>query len=295
MSQDSSSDQLLDPVILGSWIAQRSHIWQMDFLSSKELAEFAHKRGLSWYHEEHINLLWKLGFLKAELIVSNQRVDEPGLVLVGQEQINQDEYEFQYADTRSRQLIQDSTTLSLEEMQTVPSTLKVLFHPFRFSVLQHFERFVPNYEPPRIMYPLMYHLSESLAMWLQWFKPTQEYLQHTQRWNDLVSLVVAAEPCFYERIFLTLRIRRLLGHGGDFDNNFNALREEIERHWNDVASHFQSLDLKRLEQLHQDLCVQTQMLEKNREVHTLLRLGKGKLRLELDGQLGGAMLLRTMA
>ena len=84
MSQDSSSDQLLDPIILGSWIAQRSHIWQMNFLPAEKLADFVHKRGLSWYREEYINLLWKLGFLKADLIVSSQEVDEAGLILVGQ-------------------------------------------------------------------------------------------------------------------------------------------------------------------------------------------------------------------
>jgi len=46
MAQNSSANQLLDPVMLGSWIAQRSHIWQMNFLTAKELADFAHKRGL---------------------------------------------------------------------------------------------------------------------------------------------------------------------------------------------------------------------------------------------------------
>ena len=307
MTQYSSANQLLDPIILGSWIAQRSYIWQMNFLTAKELADFVHKRGLSWYSEEQINLLWKLGLLKADLIVSSQEVDEAGLILVGQEQLDEEENEFQYADARLPQLVQDSSTLSLEEMQTVPSTLKVFFHPFRFAVLQHFERLVLHFKPPQILYPQMYRMSESLAIWLQWAKPTQEYLQSTQRWNDIVSLLVATEPCFYERIFLHLHVnlfqtrplQRQWSQEDDsetiMDASFKNLREGIDRHWNDIANHYHTLDVDRLKQLHQDLCVQTQMLDKNREVHTLLRLGKSKLRLDLEGQLGGAMLLQTMA
>ena len=146
-----------------------------------------------------------------------------------------------------------------------------------------------------------------MAIWLQGAKLTQQYLQHTQRWNDIVSLLVAAEPCFYERIFQHLQVNLFQTHPtqrrwvpeDDSDTIMNAsfkeLRAEIDQHWDDVENHYRTLDVNRLIQLHQDLCVQTQMLDKNRDVHTLLRLGKNKLRLEPEGQLGGAMLLRTMA
>jgi hypothetical protein len=81
----------------------------MDFLTAKELADFAHKRGLSWYREEHIHHLWKLGLLKADLIVSTQPLDEAGLVNIGQEQADDDECSFVYADARLPQLIQDNS------------------------------------------------------------------------------------------------------------------------------------------------------------------------------------------
>jgi len=51
----------------------------------------------------------------------------------------------------------------------------------------------------------------------------------------------------------------------------------------------------RLKQLHYDLCHHTRILDGNTDVHTILRLGNEHLRLNLEGQLGGAMLLRTMA
>lgn len=307
MAQYSSTNQLLDPVLLGSWIAHRSHIWQMNFLTAKELADFVNKRGLSWYREEHINLLWKLGFLKADLIVSRQEIDEPGLTFVGQERLDDEENEFHYADARLPKLIQDSSEISVEEMQVVPLTLKIYFHPFRFSVLQNFERLVPHFEPPRILYPQMYGTSESMKLWLQWAIPTQEYLQSTQQWNDVASLLVATEPCFYQRIFQHLHVRlfqtrplpRRYSQENDSETvmyaSFNELREGIDRHWNEVANHYRSLDLNWLRQLHFDLCYQAQILDSNTVVHTILRLGNERLRLDLEGHLGGAMLLITMA
>jgi hypothetical protein len=307
MAQNSSTNRLIDPVILGSWIAQRSHIWQMDFLTAKELADFVHKRGLSWYHEEHINLLWRLGLLKADLIVSSQEVDEPGLTLVGQERLDDEENGFDYADARLPKLIQDSPETSFEEMQLVPSTLKIYFHPFRFTVLHNFERLDPHFEPPRILYPQMYRTSESMKLWLQWTTPTQEYLQSTQQWNDVASLLVATEPCFYQRIFQHLHVRllqtrplpRRYSQENDSETvmnaSFNELREEIDRHWNEVANLYRSLDLNRLKQLHYDLCHQAQILDSNTAIHTILRLGNERLRLDLEGHLGGAMLITTMA
>src|SRR5712692_113083 len=98
MAQNSSSNQLLDPVTLGSWIFQRSYIWQMNFLTAQELADFVTKRGLSPYREEYINHLWKLGLLRADFIVSDQELEETGLIFLGQE-----EDTFLYADARSPQ------------------------------------------------------------------------------------------------------------------------------------------------------------------------------------------------
>jgi len=279
----------------------------MDFLTAKELADFAHKRGLSWYREEHIHHLWKLGLLKADLIVSTQPLDEAGLIHVGQEQADEDESRFVYADARLPQLVQDSSSISLEEMQAVPSTLKLFFHPFRYSVLQQFERLVPDFTPIQMLYSQMYRTSESMAIRLQWTPPTQEYLLTTQRWNDEASLLVATEPCFYEHIFQHLHFRFFQTHPlqrgwsqeDDSDTISNAgfkeLRADIDQHWNDVANHYRTLDANRLRQLHYDLCHQTRMLDSNTNVLTILRLADEDLRLKLEGQLGGAMLLRTMA
>lgn len=302
MSQNSSSDQLLDPVTLALWIVQRSHIWQMSFLSAKELAEFAAKRGLPSYREEYINHLWKSGLLRADLIVSSQQFDEFGIISIGQ-----GEGKFLYADARLPQPFQDTTNMSLEEAQDVSPALKLFFHPFRFAVLQSFEGVVPRLAPIQLLYPQLYQIQEIMALWDRMIEPARRNFQYAQLWNDIASLLVATEPCFYQHIFQHLHVRLFQtqplprgwsqeGETDTIDNaSFNALHAEIGRHWNDVANHYRTLDVDRLKQLHLDLCRQIRQLDRNTSVLTILRLGKEKLRLDLEGHLGGAMLFRTMA
>lgn len=302
MAQSSPLNQLLDPAILGSWIFQRSYIWQMELLSAQGLAEFATKRGLSLYREAHINHLWKLGLLRADLIVSEQEIEEAGFVFLGKE-----EHTFSYADSRALQPLQDISDVSLEEVQAVPSPLRLYFHPFRFAALHCISLLLLNTSPLQMVFPKMYETQKVMEIWMRMVQTGESSFYSTPYWNDVVSLLVATEPCFYERIFQRLHIRvfqtRPLARGLDQGNEMDEivqtdaewLRAEIDLHWHEVATHYRTLDLDLLKQLHQTLSARTRMMDSNTDVHMLLRLGNEKLRLNLEGSLGGAMLFRTMA
>ena len=302
MVHNSSSNQLLDPVTLGTWIFQRSHIWQMNFLTAKELADFVTKRGLPIYSEGDINYLWKLGLLRADLIVSHQEVEEAGFIFLEQEGDT-----FLYADARVPQTLQDTPSLSLKEVQAVSPTLEIFFHPFRFAVLHCIGLPIIHISPMHILCPQLYGVQKEMEFWQQMIQSDEKDFYSTPYWNDVVSLLVATEPCFYERIFEHLHISRLHTHPiprrwsqeGESDAinylSFEALRAEIERHWHDVSNHYYALDLQQLKELHQTLYIRAHMLDKNTDVHRILRLGDEKLRLNLEGNMGGAMLFRTMA
>jgi hypothetical protein len=55
------------------------------------------------------------------------------------------------------------------------------------------------------------------------------------------------------------------------------------------------IEVEALEQARRDLCIAAELLDRNKQVHTLLRLAKGDARLKLKGHLGGAMYLLTIA
>ncbi len=274
----------------------------MNFLTAKELADFVTKRGLPIYSEGDINYLWKLGLLRADLIVSHQEVEEAGFIFLEQEGDT-----FLYADARVPQTLQDTPSLSLKEVQAVSPTLEIFFHPFRFAVLHCIGLPIIHISPMHILCPQLYGVQKEMEFWQQMIQSDEKDFYSTPYWNDVVSLLVATEPCFYERIFEHLHISRLHTHPiprrwsqeGESDAinylSFEALRAEIERHWHDVSNHYYALDLQQLKELHQTLYIRAHMLDKNTDVHRILRLGDEKLRLNLEGNMGGAMLFRTMA
>jgi hypothetical protein len=274
----------------------------MNFLTAKELADFVTKRGLPIYSEGHINHLWKLGLLRADLIVSHQEVEETGVVFLEKEGDT-----FLYADARVPQILQDSQSLSLKEAQTISPTLEILFHPFRFAVLHCIGLPVIRISSMQILCPQLYRAQEEMEFWRQIIQSTEKNFYSTPYWNDVVSLLVATEPCFYERIFEHLHVSvpytgsipSQWSQEGEADKinypDFEMFHAEIEQHWNEVANHYRTLDLNQLKQLHQTLYMRANMLDSNIDVQTVLRLGEEKLRLNLEGNLGGAMLFRTMA
>ena len=50
-----------------------------------------------------------------------------------------------------------------------------------------------------------------------------------------------------------------------------------------------------LDELHQALCIDTQMIDDNRDLHTIIRLASSEFRDKLKNRISGAVLVRTMA
>src|SRR5437899_3245608 len=92
MPQNPISSRLIDPTKFGTWIAERRHIWHMNFLSPDELATFCQRRGLSSFSKKGIILLWQLGLLQADLIESGQELQQDGLVEHGVDNYSQHIY-----------------------------------------------------------------------------------------------------------------------------------------------------------------------------------------------------------
>src|SRR5438105_10610544 len=106
-------------------------------------------------------------------------------------------------------------------------------------------------------------------------------------WNDVVALAVATEPCYYTRIFHTLR----WPHWTDSDTQ----EKNISAHTVAVLKVCKQIGWERARELHRELCLYADLLDHNRTVHTLLRLSKADLRERLEGKLGGAVHIKAMA
>ncbi len=291
-SQNNTSPQLLQPSLPGAWIAQYRRIWQMNLLTASELAQFSHDRGLSFSAFEHdIIQLWQLGLLKADLIESRSKYNRIGLVERGTNRKG----EHVYSDERHLRQRTNGWDRPVNSALSVPSGVKLLFHPFRYYVLCHLNRVLGWSSSPMQMFNqegFTRILDFNLSRFNHWTSSDQ-FLSSIRKWNDTASLCIIIEPCMYIRIFHSIR------YSAEDVTNLRRGVEEIYRHideyWNTVNDLYHQIGIEQLETIRQELCIETQSLDPNRWLHTLVCLGDSKLRVESKGQLGGALLLRTMA
>lgn len=285
-SQSLVSSRLIDPTLLATWIAERPHIWQMDFLTAGELSQHADQRGLKfWSH--HITQLWQLGFLKADLVVCNRKSRRVGLKYCGTDRQGQ----HLYGDVRRLALLPSSGwSAALSELSPDTAGINPLFHPFRYYVLYRLERSLELGIVPMqtLVHADRYHelLDRMLSRFSQWAS-SPEFLEAIEKWNAAASLAIVTEPCMYPAILEVLR------YPGYIEEE--TQRKYIDEHWVRLRRYYKRLKLEEIEKVWRDICFDMRCLEPNEEIHTLLCLGHGDGRLKIRGHLGGAMVLRTMA
>lgn len=290
--QNEPSTELIEPELPGAWIAQHRRIWQMNLLSARELAQFSHDRGLSFSSFDHdIIQLWQLGLLKADLIESRRNYKRVGLVDRG---INR-KGERVYSDERHLRQRQIGWGRPVKASRSLPSGVKLLFHPFRYYVLYHLNRALGFSSSPMQMFNqegFLRILEFNTSTFNHW-AGSDQFIPSIRKWNDTASLCIVTEPCIYVSIFHSIRYSPW-----DVANSQGGAEEifhHIDEYWNSVNELYHRIGMERLEEIRQELCVATQSLDSNRWLHTLVCLGDSKLRMESKDSLGGALLLRTMA
>ncbi len=292
MLDNTVSPALLEPSLPGAWIAEHRRTWQMSFLNAYDLARFCDDRGLADFGEKGIIQLWQLGLLKADLVESDEELSYNGIINRGVNRYGA----YVYSDERQFQQRSEGYGDAAKTLTPLRDDVVLLFHPFRYYVLYHLNRVLGvNIHKMQVFNQESMHklLDMSLSHFNHW-SASEQFISRFQLWNDIASLAVVTEPCIYRHIFHSIR------YDPSELKDYQAGAEEIEQHINDywytnVEKLYLQIGTDRLEQIRRDLCFDTQMLDPNRWIHTLLCLGKSELRLELEGHLGGALLLRTMA
>ena len=285
MPEPLTSNDLLSPALLATWIAERSDIWQMRFGSAKDLAEFSKKKDLP-FDSDDIQKIWQLGLLRADLVVSKRRLRQQGFTLIKE---NYDGRNY-YADERPICRIPTNWRKGLEGLGPRTRGLDIWFHPFRSYVLHHIRRVLElNTSPVYALLNATWYQDyvDSHLSYLEHWAQSRQFTEGVEKWNDITALVIATEPCVFPQLFDVLR------SSGSID--FETQLKRIAEHWQKVIPCYQRLGIDRVEGVRSDLCVAAVMLEPNVDIHGILRLAKGEVRLNVSGDLGLAICLRTMA
>jgi hypothetical protein len=263
----------IEPHQLATWITEREGIWQMQFLNARNLSSHARDRGVS-FAEDDVKTLWLLRLLRADRVASEKPGRRAGLLPVARDH----EGLFLYADARTTRPRKRGWADSAKSLRSDLKDLELWFHPFRYWVLFSLQRALEfNVMPMQALYTITGYqrLARSFAAL---FRRT-DLASLCERWNQVVALAVASEPCVYPDIFGQIRY--------SFGQTEQEQKRFIEHHKNDVLDLYRRIPVSNLEKVHEELCVGAYVLDSNRNVYAMLRLAKGQSRLDLRDALVG--------
>lgn len=276
----------LSPEFLQHSLYQRSSMWQMDFLDINKLSSFARDQDSSLSSSTHLKSLWQVGLLKADFILSPNALHIEGLSLLGKNQQGQ----YWYSDDR---IIKFPNGLSdvLKNFVELPHEVKPYFHPFRYLILLYLGGLLrPSISS---IQELVYSSASAqmLEKWRKWFTEhtsDQEFLDDLRHHEEVAKLCIATEPPTYRLLFS--RIKRPVWI------NEETQQEQLTEYINKLLLHYKELGIDRVEEIRKRLCVAAEKLDPNKDVHSILRLTRGEMRIKrVKGRLGGAIYLLTMA
>ena len=263
-----------------------SSISQYDFLDIEHLVSYVKKKGLPSVNKKMIKDAFNLKLLLADRIIFLEQHNIEGI-----EYCESQNNVCYYLDNRRPKSKYDGWGNSLGSADIIPNEFKSEFHPFRFYVLF---RLVCWLDFIRLN-PFQYVQNSNSIK--DYAKEKIEYLDKSTsgdnfvnmiiRWNDIVGLSVAVEPWASYFMFDYIKLT--------FPFDLKDHHERVQYYWKDLSNLLRSIGLENLKTYHEELCQASQILDPNKTIHALLSLMKTRKMQEIDGMLGGALLLKTMA
>jgi len=259
-------------------------LWQHDLLTVQKFWKFCSDRGVRAFNYEVIESLWALGFIRADLLMCDEKLAIQGLELLFEEQNC-----FFYLDKRVLEPRSDGYGGSFKDA-SLEKNIRPYFHPFRFYVLYHVLRvfdfnisttqFLSNPEG-------QIRVSETQNEYFSQFTSTNKFCDLFDKWNITAEASIALEPYTYGKIYGHLRIR--------FPDTEETLAKKMEDYADKLSKIIEQSDQKIFEEKRQELCQNAEQIDSNKSLHVLLRLTSWHKKNKLDGDIGGALLLLSMA
>ena len=266
---------IIEPTLLARWVAECRTLWQMPLQNSGQLAAFASRRGVNC-NEDEVRRLWGLGLLRGDVVLSRREIEAVGLTYATRDPLDN----YVYCDGGAGR---DALRLELA-LTSEPDgrwAVEPLFHPFRYLLVAVLVRSCTM--QIRVIPSSVETENEDVGR-VPFSAPTVEQVRML---DELVSLAIAVEPGTFRRLFGSVT-----SYGWD---THDLQVKRIEAHRQRLMPLFRDTNLAAVSDAHRKLCEEAMKLDPNKSVHTLIRLGSASLRLEVQGTLGGAVLVDTMA
>lgn len=271
-------------------VVQRRGVWLERFLDPRGFGKFAEELGFESGMERWITTLWWCRLLLADYVsVESDITPPPGLRIVA-DRCGKWDGRGAYSDSRSLPKDPASPVGSLKDFEAPPPGVVPYFHPFRYVVLHGLAQCL---QPSRIatFQALFSESSAQTICKMIWQIPqaqtTTSFWPEVRRLNDLAAFLIMSEPTHYPRVVQM--------SGGPLLRTPEQHRADHKQHAAAVQTLYRRAGLEQLQAERERMVRWAEIEEPNRNVHILLRLAAGKIRRELKGSLGIAVLLKGLA
>jgi hypothetical protein len=263
---------------------EREGCRQTKLLDSNGLSALSKKNGTSKFSTHEIIKLWQLGFINADLIVSKNLLDDEGLHLHEASETD----EFHYTDMRKLHFRKEGYASAFKSLEEIVPTFKLFFHPFRCYVLYHIDRvFQLNIISTQYLldadgFNILFQ--QSIDFWNKWTGDDQT-LELFYYWNYITFIANLLEPLvygvLYQKIVLTHRSRE-------------KTEQVLEQYYREIKKILQALPREKLEYYLKEICFDSNGLDRNNDLHLIIRLMPKEQREKLKGHIAGAILFKEM-
>lgn len=258
---------------------------QTKLLSAKDFAKYCKDRGLAGAWHDDAEFFWQLGLLKADIVHASELINLRGLVYQ-----YHDGHDYIYTDER-RFVLEPSMLDIRQRYPQLPSTVRPLFHPYRYFVMYWIYKCLDFGVTSR--QPLTYSLgceglvASHLRQIEQWFAKSESARICNYR-DDIAALCGVMEPGVHRQVFNKIKFL-------DLSADYQATIAVLNRLHGDAKSLLKDDYEEVYREIHRELCMTAQMVDGNRDVHTVIRLMSNSARERIKGTLGGAHITNCMA
>ena len=265
-------------------LIESNELWQHELLTSQKFLKFCNDRNLKIYDYKKIDALWALGFLRADLVLSEQRINLEGFEFVCKKQ---DQYF--YLDNRKLRAREKGYGGSFSEIELIPEA-SPYFHPFKYYALYHVKRIFSQkidlfqffINPQGII-----NLSKLEIEHQEEFTSSERICELFDQWNRIAEAAIILEPYSFGSIHNSVRY--------SFSDTLESMEEKLNEYRSYIHNVIESDDRQIFEEYRQKLCCSAEDLDSNKTLHVLLRLTSWHQRNKIKDAIGGSMLLLTMA
>ncbi len=274
-----------DRLFFARQLARPKNVWQEDLLDASGFASLCCDVGVRCGSDDVLQV-WDAGLLRADLVHCADHCRRRGLVRV---QLLADGTAL-YADLRH---VRPRPRGWLSVLKRAPETLRLapapLFHPFRCLVLAHLWRqFEAGFHPLQFLINargarriLDIHRERIRAI-----TSGTDFLEGLERLAAIVDTAVAIEPFALPTLRGSVRLST---------SSLQAHQRELRTYWRAASRRLVPLGLETIEAMRREVCIQSELVDHNRSLWTVLRLMSDSHRQRLQGSLACAVLLRSIA